>query len=347
MSLYVDISKRLGDFCLNVSFQMDDGVLGLLGTSGCGKSYTLKCIAGIERPDRGKIVLDEMTLFDSKERINLPPQKRKVGYLFQNYALFPNMTVRQNILCGLYHEKDRQKRERALRQALNTLQLEKLEHHRPGQLSGGQAQRVALARILVSQPKLLMLDEPFSALDSHLREKLQMDMRELMKQFGKDVILVTHSRDEAYRLCSRIAVMDNGSILTVKPTKTLFHDPGSIHAALLTGCKNIASARRTGPHEVEVPEWGIRLTTAQPVPENVAAIGIRGHSFSSQEETNRFPIQIVNRMEEPFEWVVEFRYPNQPINVPSVWWRIAKAGNPDLNPSELGVEAEQVLLLNQ
>ena len=114
MSLLVDIEKRLGDFRLTARFETQGGVLGLLGASGCGKSLTLKCIAGIEKPDRGRIVLDGETLFDSDKKIDLPPQKRRVGYLFQNYALFPNMTVRQNILCGLHGEKDKAKREAAL-----------------------------------------------------------------------------------------------------------------------------------------------------------------------------------------------------------------------------------------
>ncbi|MCC8065411.1 MAG: ATP-binding cassette domain-containing protein, partial [Clostridiales bacterium] len=145
MSLSVNIYKQLGDFTLDVAFETDGGVLGLLGASGCGKSYTLKCIAGIERPDRGRIVLDDTVFFDSEQHIDLPPQKRQVGYLFQNYALFPNMTVRQNILCGLHYEKDKAKREAALQQMLSFLQLEPLVNHRPAQLSGGQAQRVALA----------------------------------------------------------------------------------------------------------------------------------------------------------------------------------------------------------
>ena len=131
MSLSVDIKKRLGDFTLRVAFETDGGVLGLLGASGCGKSMTLKCIAGIEKPDSGRIVLDGRTLFDADRHINLPPQQRQVGYLFQNYALFPNMTVRQNILCGLRAQKDRAKREQALSEIVALLQLEGLEDRRP------------------------------------------------------------------------------------------------------------------------------------------------------------------------------------------------------------------------
>ena len=179
MSLLVDIEKRLGIFNLRAKFECENEILGLLGASGCGKSITLKCIAGIERPDRGKIILDDEILFDSERNINMTPQKRHVGYLFQNYALFPNMTVKQNILCGLRWEKDKSAREKILHETMNMLKLSDLSNHRPSQLSGGQAQRTALARILVNRPKILMLDEPFFALDMHLRLKLQMQMKEL------------------------------------------------------------------------------------------------------------------------------------------------------------------------
>ena len=155
MSLKVDIRKDLGGFRLDVKFEAESGVTCLLGASGCGKSMTLKCIAGIDKPDDGRIELDGRVLYDSKEKIDLPPQQRRVGYLFQNYALFPNMTVRQNILCGLCREKDRAEKEKRLGEMVKMLQLEGLENHKPHQLSGGQQQRVALARILVSDPQLL------------------------------------------------------------------------------------------------------------------------------------------------------------------------------------------------
>ena len=345
MSLSVDIEKRLGDFRLTARFETEIGTLGLLGASGCGKSMTLKCIAGIEKPDRGRIILDGETLFDSEQKINLPPQKRKVGYLFQNYALFPNMTVRQNILCGLRGERDKEKREAGLREAVRLLRLEGLEGQRPHQLSGGQQQRAALARILVSRPKVLLLDEPFSALDAYLREKLQLELRELLGQFGRDVVMVTHSRDEAYHMCQKIAVMDNGRLLAVKETKVLFADPGSVCACILTGCKNVAPARKTGAYEVEVPDWGIRLQTAQLVGDGVKAVGIRAHYFNARTPQNRFPIEYLREMEEPFEWIVEFRYRDQAPDTPPLWWRVPKDRRPVEFPAEFGVAPVNVLLL--
>lgn len=348
MSLQVQIQKRLGEFTLDVAFETDAAhpeVLGLLGASGCGKSFTLKCIAGIETPDAGRIVLDGVTLFDSARRINLPPQKRQVGYLFQNYALFPNMTVRQNILCGLHREKDKAVREAELARVISLLQLQGLEKHRPHQLSGGQAQRVALARILVNKPKLLMLDEPFSALDSHLRGKLQVEMKDLLAQFGRDVLMVTHSRDEAYHMCGRIAVMDNGRLLAIKETKALFADPGSVRAALLTGCKNVAPARKTGEYEVEVPDWGIRLQTAQPVADGLKAVGIRAHYFNAKTQQNSYPVEYINDMEEPFEWIVQFRYQTQAPDTEPIWWRVSKDRRPQQFPASFGVAPINVLLL--
>ena len=345
MSLEVSIKKDFGAFKLDVDFTAENGVTSLLGASGCGKSMTLKCIAGIEKPDEGRIILDGTALFDSEKHINLPPQKRQVGYLFQNYALFPNMTVRQNILCGLCREKDRDVKERRLREMLRMMQLEGLEEHKPGQLSGGQQQRAALARIIVSSPRLLLLDEPFSALDGHLRDSLKIELRDLLARFGREVLMVTHDRNEAYNMSSSIAVMDRGRLLCVKPTKELFADPGSVQAAVLTGCKNIAGARRVDAHTVEVPDWGVRFSTKQEVREGLRAIGIRAHYFSASAQQNRSPVRFAEEMEEPFETILQFRYQGQKEDSPAVWWRLPKDKKPQRFPEELGVAAANILLL--
>ena len=345
MSLIVDIHRDFGGFRLDAAFQAENGVTCLLGPSGCGKSMTLKCIAGIERPDEGHIELDGRVLFDSKEKINLPPQERRVGYLFQNYALFPNMTVRQNILCGLRREKDRARRERRSQDMIRLMRLEGLENHRPAQLSGGQQQRAALARILVSEPQLLLLDEPFSALDGHLRDALKIELRDLLQQFGREVLMVTHDRNEAYNMSRMIAVMDAGRLLTVQPTKQLFADPGSAAAASLTGCKNIAEAVKCGEYEVEVPSWGIRLKSAVPVRDDLKAVGIRAHYFGVSTNQNRFPITYVEEMEEPFEIILQFRFLGQDPASPPIWWRIPKDRRPACFPGELGIAPANILLL--
>ena len=269
-----------------------------------------------------------------------------MGYLFQNYALFPNMTVRQNILCGLRAEKrSRAQSEQALREVMELLGLTGLERRLPSQLSGGQQQRTALARILISQPKLLMLDEPFSALDTHLREKLQIEMKHLLRSYQGATLMVTHSRDEAYRLCDRIALMKTGRILTLQPTKRLFANPGTIAAAAVTGCKNIAKAVKAGEYEVDVPEWGVRLRTAAPVRESLCAVGIRAHYFNPRCMQNRCQVELGEIMEEPFELTVPFRYENQKSDSSELWWRLSKDCKPAAAKLELGVAPENVLLL--
>ena len=345
MSLHVDIRKKLGSFTLDVNFTAERGITSLLGASGCGKSMTLKCIAGIEKPDEGVIELDGRTLYDSAKGINLPPQARRVGYLFQNYALFPNMTVRQNILCGLNREKDRAVKQRRLREMLKMMQLEGFEERKPAQLSGGQQQRVALARILVSDPQILLLDEPFSALDGHLRDSIKVEMRDLLERFGRAVLMVTHDRNEAYNMSREIAVMDDGRLLTIQPTKSLFADPGSIQAAILTGCKNIADAKKLDDFHLEVPAWGIRLETDRRIKDGLRAVGIRAHHFSPAAAQNRFPVRFAQEMEEPFETIVQFRYAAQADGTPPVWWRMAKDRKPAQFPQELGIAPENILLL--
>ena len=345
MALEVDIEKRAGSFHLRAAFSCETETLGILGASGSGKSMTLKCIAGIEKPDRGRIILDGRVLFDSDQKINLPPQARRVGYLFQHYALFPGITVRQNILCGLHAEKDKRKREERADAMMEMLQISGISSLRPEALSGGQAQRTALGRILVSEPDLLMLDEPFSALDAHLRLKLQAELKNLLSGYTGGIILVTHDRDEAFRMCDRLGVMEQGRMDTVKKTKELFADPETRAAALLTGCKNIVPAEKTGEREVFVPDWGIHLTTGKPVRDSLKAVGIRAHDFHPEEEANRFPVTILQEMEEPFEWISEFRYREQNGVCPPVWWRYPREARPPASPEALGVAPADVLLL--
>ena len=190
MALSVHIKKKLKDFELAVDFDMDEGIVGFLGSSGCGKSMTLKCIAGIETPDEGRIVLDDEVLFDKKSGINLSPQKRKVGYLFQNYALFPHMTVKQNIEAGLAASgKSKQEKKEIVERLLEQFHIKELENSYPVRISGGQQQRAALARMMAAEPKFLLLDEPFSALDAYLKEKLMQEMMTSLTHFKKRVII--------------------------------------------------------------------------------------------------------------------------------------------------------------
>lgn len=344
MSLEVDIEKRLGSFSLKTAFTCEGELSALLGASGCGKSMTLRCIAGIVKPDKGRIVLNGRVLFDSEKNINLPPQKRKVGYLFQNYALFQNMTVEQNIACGIHEEKNKAVRAQAIADMIEKMQLSGLEKRKPFQLSGGQQQRTALARILVGKPEILLLDEPFSALDSHLRDQLLSEVKRLLKSFGQDVLMVTHSRDEAYTMCSKLMIMDYGRLCRVGSTKEVFADPQTVPAAIITGCKNIYQARKLSKTAVEVPELGIILETGREVGDDVKAIGIRAHYFNSKTTQNRFEVVFDEEVEAPFEWTVKFRYKGQKQESQSVWWRLGKDKKLQQFPEYLGIAPSNVLL---
>ena len=345
MSLTVDLEKRLDRFTLRASFTTEGGVAGVLGPSGSGKSMLLKCIAGIERPDRGRIELDGLCLFDSERGIDLPPQKRQVGYLFQNHALFPHMTVRSNILCGLHAVRGADERKRRLDDALRLFRLEALAARRAREISGGEAQRVALARIFVSRPRLLLLDEPFSSLDSHLRLQLQLELRNLLADYAAEALLVTHSRDEAYRMCSTLTVSEAGSFPALRPIRAVFDDPGSFAAARLTGCKNIAPAVRTGPHELFVPSWNLHLETALPLREELSGVAFRAHYLSPDEPRNPFFARLVGEMEEPFAWILLFRCEGQAPDSGDLWWRLPRAQRPSSFPERLGLAPEHVLPL--
>lgn len=213
MLLEVNIKKKLRNFTLQADFKLENEVLGLMGISGSGKSMLLKCLAGIESPDEGYIILDGVTLFDSDKNINVAVQKRCIGYLFQNYALFPNMSVAENILCGL-RAKNCTKREcnEKLEQLVSLFRLNGMENAFPRQLSGGQKQRVALARLLGAEPEIILLDEPFSALDAGLKEELQAELKILLKNYGKAAVLVSHDKQEVYRLSGRQFYIKDGIV---------------------------------------------------------------------------------------------------------------------------------------
>ena len=278
MSLEVNITKKLDGFTLRAEFTAGSTATALLGASGCGKSMTLRCIAGIVKPDAGRIVLDGRVLFDGEQHIDLPPQQRGVGLLFQNYALFPNMTVEQNILCGLKAEKDKAVRRERCAEMLRAMRLEALAKRYPAQLSGGQQQRTALARILVGRPRILMLDEPFSALDSYLREEVESEVGSLLAGFDGAALLVTHHRDEVFRLADSIAVVSNGTIDVFGGKAQVFRNPQARMGAMLTGCKNISSIETLDATHIRAADWGLTLEVPE-IPADVKAVGIRMHDI--------------------------------------------------------------------
>lgn len=357
MSLIVHIEKKLKNFTLKVDFETRESCLGILGASGCGKSMTLKCIAGIITPEKGFIELNGKVLFDSDKKINLTPQQRKVGYLFQNYALFPNMTVYENIGIGM--KVPNKKKDAIILRLIENFKLKGLEDQYPSKLSGGQQQRVALARMLAYKPDVLLFDEPFSAMDSYLKEELQIQMQDLLQEYHGDSIMVTHSRDEVYRFCRDTIVLDKGKIIEVGETKKIFASPKKVQTARLTGCKNISSAVRVSKNQVKATDWGCILTVNTQVPEGLNHIGIRAHDFKPcyepKEQLNVLPCQIHKIAEAPFEWNVLMQIEDiknddkNDLKEPVIWWKISKSqlssGFHESTPTFLTVAPEDILLL--
>lgn len=365
--LEADIRKQLKGFQLDIRFSCKRGCLGILGPSGCGKSMTLKSIAGIVTPDEGKICIrtsgcggktgSEKVLFDRERKINRKSQERRVGYLFQNYALFPNMTVEENIRVGLLQpegrpgEKRKEKMSREeqknrVEEMIRRFRLTGLEKRYPGQLSGGQQQRTALARILAYEPDVLLLDEPFSAMDTYLREGLRLELAQVLRDYQGPSVMVTHDRDEAYQLCDYLLLMDNGHVMTSGPTREIFRNPGTCQAARLTGCKNISRIERLGLHQVRALDWkGLVLTTEREVGPEITAIGIRAHDLepaAGGEGINRIPVGNAAVSEMPFEWYVTLEN--------GLWWKVEKTihshDSAGVIPEWLTVDPRGILLLH-
>ncbi|MDD3337438.1 MAG: ATP-binding cassette domain-containing protein [Lachnospiraceae bacterium] len=329
MSIEVDITKRIKDFSLRVQFSGDHMRMGLLGASGCGKSMTLKCIAGVERPDKGRIVLDDQVLFDSEKKINLPPQQRKIGYLFQNYALFPTMTVEQNLACVLSGKKA--EKEQRVREQIVQYQLQGLEKHLPGELSGGQQQRVALARMMLAQPKMIMLDEPFSAMDGYLKDTLQRELLVWLADFPGEVVMVSHSRDEIYKFCPVLTVIQEGHSIYSGKTKEVFENPVYREVAKLTGCKNIAEVQRMDAHTVFVKDWNMQLHFTREIEEHVRYVGVRAHRLlaGGGDCPNQSEMTITGYVDTPFE----HQYLLQKQGAEGqIWWLVAKNIEKDSRP---------------
>jgi molybdate transport system ATP-binding protein len=287
MSLEVCIKKKFGTFQLDVDISAGSETLGFLGASGCGKSLTMRCVAGIETPDEGRIVVNGRVFYDSEQHINLKPQERKTALLFQNYMLFPNLTIEQNVGAGIPKSVDKAERAQIIASELKRFGLEGFNDRYPSQLSGGQQQRVALARMLAARPEILMLDEPFSALDAHLKGVLEQNLVSLFDAFEGTVLYVSHDIDEAIRFCDRIAVVDAGHILEVDTCEQLVHHPQSEAALKLSGCKNAVECQPAGASSVYVPKWGITLESDRPVPRDVKYVGVRAFYITRADGPGR------------------------------------------------------------
>ncbi len=343
MSIKVCIKKKYRDFQLDVDFASAGRRIGILGASGCGKSLTLKSIAGLIRPDSGFISVDDRVLLDAETKTDIKAQKRNVGYLFQEYALFPNMTVRQNIMTALSVKRDRDDELADIETILDGFGLADVGDHRPDELSGGQKQRCALARMLAAKPYLLLLDEPFSAMDAFLREGMRLELIRILDKYDRPVIMVSHDRDELYQMCDYLVLMDNGRVIAHGETEKVFRDPGTCEAAKLTGCKNVSRIERIGPRRVCALDWNnIELTTEDVVGDDITHIGIRAHDLIGGEHGENIIScgkTAVSRL--PFEWYVTLEN--------GLWWKMPKElgdkYSPELIPANVSVSPARIILL--
>ena len=340
--LKVNIQKKLKEFDLDVEFELKKGCLGILGPSGCGKSMTLKSVAGIVDPDTGLVSLTadgETIYFDSSKKINLKPQKRNVGYLFQNYALFPNMTVEENVAIGVSKSSG----ENTVSEIIKRFRLDGLEKRYPRQLSGGQQQRVALARILAYSPDVILLDEPFSAMDTFLKEQLRIELLNSLEDFDGLSILVTHDRDEAFQFCDELIILDEGKIIAKGKTYELFENPKKVQVARLTGCKNISKIEIIDDYHIRSINWGATFEVSEKISSNITHMGIRAHDFSpaNEDDINLLDTSNSSVVEMPFEWEVTLAN--------GLWWKYDKKIHDHKFevPKYLKVDPKNIILLEE
>jgi molybdate transport system permease protein len=303
--LEVQIEKRLPEFTLDVTFTCGDEPLSVLGPSGAGKTMLLRCIAGLERAGRGRVVLGNRVLFDSSKSIQLPARDRRVGMLFQHFALFPNKTVAENVAFGL-QTLPRHEQQQRVAAMLERSHIIGLESRYPRQISGGEQQRVALARALAINPEALLLDEPLSALDTHLRSQMETQLQETFAAYRRPALLVTHNIEEAYRLGERMLVLSRGRVAAFGGKHELFRRPPSMEVARLTGCKNFSRARMISTGVVEAVDWGCQLRVAHELAAGVTHLGVRAHEIDFVEmrngatEENVFSCWLARSSETPF-----------------------------------------------
>ena len=330
MSLSMAIKKRYPGFTLDVELEAGEERVALLGASGCGKSLTLRCIAGVETPDEGHIVVNGVTFFDSRSGVDLSPQERKTALLFQNYQLFPHMTALQNVCAGMPGPA---RDDRALR-FLEIFGVSTLADRYPSQLSGGQQQRVALARMLAARPGILMFDEPFSALDSYLKSALEQNLLDVFSVVNRTVLYVSHDIDEACRLCDRICVMHDGHVEEDGTAEELMARPRTLAGMRLTGCKNTSRARRVSATEVEAFDWGMTFDVGREVPGDVAYVGVRARHIHRDRERgdgergrNSFDLHVVRVSDARFERLVLLEPPREGSRA-RIQWKVDKLDTP-------------------
>lgn len=309
MTVEVDIEKEFygrknikkrgknPSFSMHCSFDADSDFVVLFGCSGSGKTTALRCIAGLENPDAGTIKINDTVYFDSRKKVNISPQKRKIGYMFQENALFPHMNVRQNIEFGLKGMSSSSKTEK-VNEMLGLVGIDELEFAYPDELSGGQKQKVALARALAPSPEVLLLDEPFSALDTVVRLKLRKELRTIQKKLGIPVIFITHDPVEAFTMADRMAVFDNGRVQQLGSPEEVFYHPKTRYVAELVGFSNLfddAVIERHGQGDECTFLWSLGTEITAPYIRRIAgdkvSWGIRPENIELVDSENAYATQ--------------------------------------------------------
>ena len=264
--ILTNVSKRWGKFVavdnLNLTIK-DRGFVTLLGPSGCGKTTTLRMIAGLETPTEGKIIIGDTVVFDSEKGINISPAKRDIGFLFQNYALWPHMTVYKNIAFGLENLKwPKDKIKDRVQEVMKMLKIEQFKDRYPAELSGGQQQRVAIARTLAPQPKVLFMDEPLSNLDAKLRGEMRTELKRLHSDTNSTFVYVTHDQLEAMTLATRICLIENGVLQQYDPPLVVYNRPANLFVADFVGNPTMnfihAKGHKVADNQVELELLGIK-----------------------------------------------------------------------------------------
>lgn len=297
MIIKANISSKLDKFNAKFSFESSSDRIGILGESGAGKSLLLKFLAGIYNPDKGEIWLDDKCLYSTEKKINVKPQDRNIAYMFQNYALFPTMSVRQNIEIVVKGTKE-EKKEKADK-LLKKFHIQELAGRKPGELSGGQQQRVALARVLAYEPAIILLDEPFSALDQGLKEILQLELENMLKDYAGKVIMVSHSMEELYKFSNELVVVSDGKIVEKGNKQELFHSPKTVKAARLIGINNILKVKPIEKNQIKLVNWDLSIEVLKRDVNNISSIGIRDEGFipiweKDYQGTNIIDIKVVD-----------------------------------------------------
>jgi molybdate transport system ATP-binding protein len=354
--LELAIKKHLKKFDLEVALSLEPEqgqVLVLFGPSGSGKTLTLTCIAGVIDPSAGFISIAGRPVFDSQRGVNIPLSERKVGYLPQNYGLFPHLNVTQNIAFGLF-DWEKSKAEQRVKELIALMQLEGLERRQPRQLSGGQQQRVAFARALAPRPMILLLDEPFSALDATIRAELRQNLALLSRELHLPVVFITHDLEEAYILADRIAVYDRGGVLQYNSREEIFYHPATARVAELIGVRNLWEGR-----VLEIVDKRVLVRTiffdlwaelppgrTPPPPAATVTVCLRPERISpilaksEHSEINTFEAHLVRTVARGSLYTLFFRLgadeTNNPAHAPTVEVEVTASQYHALNPHQIG-----------